>query len=326
MARRFILPAPGLGAGSVVDVRLGPSSGHPVWVRGLLSMCALDLVKLTDLMERSRGNAGTTVGLIDGPVAVDHPDLAAAIVREIPGRLSGRCVRSDSVACGHGTFVAGVLSGKRGARRPPSVPVAPCWFARSLRRPVPGTGHCPMRHPRNSRRRSSTASNAGVHVVNLSLALARPSAPGIRELDEAIDYALRRGVLVVAAAGNQGAVGSSTITRHPWVIPVAACDLRGRPTPESNLGSSIGTRGLRAPGEDITSLGAAGPPFRSGGTSVAAAFVTGAVALLWSEYPAATAAQIKLAVTGSGAPRRATVVPSLLNAWAAYQAMSELSL
>ena len=49
---------------------------------------------------------------------------------------------------------------------------------------------------------------------------------------------------MVAAAGNQGTLGSSAITRHPWVIPVVACDLRGRPMNESNLGSSIGRRGL----------------------------------------------------------------------------------
>ena len=43
-----------------------------------------------------------------------------------------------------------------------------------------------------------------------------------------------------------------------------------------------------------------------------------AVALLWSEFPAATAAQIKLALIRASAPRRA-VVPPLLNAEAAYQ-------
>ena len=39
-----------------------------------------------------------------------------------------------------------------------------------------------------------------------------------------MNHAAHRGVITVAAAGNQGTVGSSAITRHPWVIPVAACD------------------------------------------------------------------------------------------------------
>ena len=155
----------------------------------------------------------------------------------------------------------------------------------------------------------------------MSLALAQPSSKGERELEQVLDHATKRGVIIVAAAGNQGTLGSTAITRHPWVIPVVACDLRGRPMNGSNLGSSIGRRGLSAPGEAIISLGAVGKPLTLGGTSVATPFVTGAIALLWSAFPAATAAQVKFAVTQAYAPRRTTVVPPLLNAWAAYQFM-----
>ena len=130
--------------------------------------------------------------------------------------------------------------------------------------------------------------DAGARVINLSLALAQPSTKGEQALEEALNQAVRRGVIVVAAAGNQGTLGSSAITRHPWVIPVVACDLRGRPMNESNLGSSIGRRGLSAPGDGITSLSAEGQPLTLGGTSVAVPFVTGTIALLWSEFPAAT--------------------------------------
>ena len=76
---------------------------------------------------------------------------------------------------------------------------------------------------------------------------------------------------------------------------------------ESNFGSSIGKRGLGAPGDGIISLGAEGRPITLSGTSVAAPFVTGAIALLLSEFPAASAAQLKLAVTMTGAPRRTSV-------------------
>jgi subtilisin family serine protease len=140
-------------------------------------------------------------------------------------------------------------------------------------------------------------------------------------LEEALNQAVRRSVIVVAAAGNQGTLGSSAITRHPWVIPVVACDPRGRPTNESNLGSSIGRRGLTAPGDAIISLSAEGQPLTLGGTSVAVPFVTGTIALLWSEFPAATAAQIKLAISQAYAPRRASVVPPLLDAATAYQSL-----
>ena len=160
---------------------------------------------------------------------------------------------------------------------------------------------------------------AGARVINLSLALAQPSTQGEQTLEEALNHAVRRGVIVAAAAGNQGTLGSSAITRHAWVIPVVACDLRGRPMNQSNLGSSIGRRGLSAPGDAITSLGPESQPLTLGGTSVAVPFVTGAIALLWSEFPAATAAQIKLAITQASTPRRASVVPPLLDAAGAYQ-------
>ena len=155
--------------------------------------------------------------------------------------------------------------------------------------------------------------------MNLSLAVSRSSSKGERALKLALDHAARHGVIIVAAAGNQGTVGGTTITSHPWVIAVAACDATGKPVSASNLGPSIGLRGLRAPGEGVTSLGADGESLTLGGTSVAAPFVTGAVALVWSQLPAATGAQIRLAFHQAHVRRRASVMPPLLDAWAAYQ-------
>ena len=90
----------------------------------------------------------------------------------------------------------------------------------------------------------------------------------------------------------------------------------------SNLGASIGRCGLGAPGEAVTSLGVT-DPLTMGGTSAATPFVTGAVALTWSDFPDATAAEVRSAVTQAAAPRRTTIVPPLLNAWASYQVMSK---
>ena len=50
--------------------------------------------------------------------------------------------------------------------------------------------------------------------------------------------------------------------------------------------------------------------------------MTGAIALLWSEFPGASAARIKLAVTQAGRRSRRTIAPPVLDAWAAYEAMS----
>jgi len=77
---------------------------------------------------------------------------------------------------------------------------------------------------------------------------------GDQVLQRALDYASARGTIAVAAAGNDGTIGSSAITGHPGVIPVAGC-------------TSLGTR--------------VGKPLSLSGTSVAAPFVTGAIALIW---------------------------------------------
>ena len=285
-------------------------------------MKPLDLVKLTTLMERSSGSPEVIVGLIDGPVAVNHPDLATVHIREIPGKMRGACSQPGSAACMHGTFMAGILFAKRSHLAP-----AICPNCTLLTRPIfaeatSKNGQTPSATPEELAMAIVETTDAGARVINLSAALAQPSLKGIRELEEALNYAARRSVIIVAAAGNQGTIGSTAITRHPWVIPIVACDLRGIPIAQSNMGSSIGRRGLSAPGEAITSLGAEGKSLTLGGTSVATPFVTGAIALLWSAFPTATAAQVKFAVTQAYALRRTTVAPPLLNAWAAYRFMA----
>ncbi len=285
-------------------------------------MGPVDLVKLSPLMRRTAGKRETVIGLIDGPVNASHPDLAGSSIQEIPGKLRGTCSRASSIACMHGTFVAGILSARRGSAAP-----AICPDCTLLVRPIftenkNDNGQTPSATPEELATAITDVIGAGANVINLSAALTNPSSRGERQLEQALDYAAQRGVLVVAAAGNQSRVGSSAITRHPWVIPVVACDLQGRPTALSNLGSSIGRRGLAASGEDIVSLGTDGKPQTSAGTSAAAPFVTGAIALLWSEFPSASAAQIKLAVTQAGKSPRRTIAPPLLDAWAAYEAMS----
>jgi len=270
-------------------------------------------------MERASGSPEVKIGLIDGPVVTQHPDLAGEHLHEIPGKNGGSCTQANSVACLHGTFVAGILSAKRNSLAPAICPNCTLLIRPIFTETTSERDQMPSATPQELAAAIIECIDAGARVINLSLALAQPSTKGEQTLEEALNRAVRRGVIVVAAAGNQGAVGSSAITRHPWVIPVVACDRQGRPMNESNLGSSIGRRGLSAPGDAITSLSAEGQPLTLGGTSVAVPFVTGAIALLWSEFPTATAAQIKLAITQTTALRRASVVPPLLDATAAYQ-------
>jgi subtilisin family serine protease len=285
-------------------------------------MNPLDLVRLTRLMELASGRPEILVGLIDGPVAMDHPDLANDNIRGIPGELSGTCTTANSVACTHGTFVAGVLA----ARRDSSAP-AICPDCTVLVRPIfaesTSAGQVmPSATPDELAGAILDCARAGARVINVSAALVHSTLSSLARLEEALNQAASRGVMIVAAAGNQGVVGSTNITRNPRVIPVVACDLQGRPLDYSNLGNSISRRGLCAPGDHITSVGANGSPLTFSGTSAAAPFVTGAIALLWSEFPGATAAEVRYALTTASVQRRATVTPPLLDAWRAYQVLA----
>jgi subtilisin family serine protease len=223
-------------------------------------MNPVEVVKLTQLMALTRGSADLTVGLIDGPVAMSHPDLVETHIREIPRKLSGTCASASSAACRHGTFVAGILGARRQSPAPAICPDCPLLLRPIFVETPAGNGQTPSATPAELAEALLECVEAGARVINVSSALTDASSTGSCNLEEALDQALRRGVLVVAAAGNQGTLGSSAITRHPWVIPVVACDLRGRPLRYTNLGRSIGRRGLSAPGEEITSLGAEGPP------------------------------------------------------------------
>jgi subtilisin family serine protease len=289
---------------------------------GPLNMGPLDLVNLTPLMARTSGRAEIKIGLIDGPVALDHPDLAAHNIHQVPGKQSGACSTASSLACMHGTFVAGMLMAKRGSASPAICPGCTLLVRPIFAETTPANGDMPSAKPEELASAIVDTVNAGTRLINLSAAVQQTSANGERELEEALNYAARRNVIVIVAAGNQGTVGSSAITRHPWVIPIAACDLQGRMIIASNLGNSIGRNGLTAPGQDIASLASHGKPQTFAGTSAAVPFVTGAIALLWSEFPSANAAQVKLAVTRPSGQRRKAIAPPLLDASAAFTAMN----
>jgi subtilisin family serine protease len=282
---------------------------------------ALDLVKLLPLMGRTSGRREITIALIDGPIAKGHPDFENRNISELPGAGGGSCSRLASAACRHGTFVAGMLLAKRGSPAPAICPECSLLVRSIFSEANLGSGDMPSATPEQVALAIVEAINVGARVLNLSAAVVQASPKGERDLQAALDHAARRGAIVIAAAGNQGTVGSSLITRHWWVTPVAGCDLHGIPMPQSNLGSSIGKRGLLAPGEGITSLGPVGRPVTLGGTSAAAPFVTGVVALLWSEFPSAPASELLLALRQTRKRSRARIVPPLLDAWAAYQFM-----
>jgi len=278
---------------------------------------ALKLVRLGPLMAMGTGTPEIGIGLVDGPVAIDHPDLAGSNICAIGD--DHVCSQQSADAAAHGTFVAGILVARRGSIAPAISPGC-TLLVRPIFKDINADGVGATANVDDVADALVDCVNAGARIVNLSAATGEPTTRVVRDLRHALDHVARRGAIVVAAAGNQATLGSSEITRHPGVIPVVAYDLRGQPMRQSNFGRSAGRWGLGAPGEMIVSLVPRGPSARQSGTSFSTAFVTGTMALLWSHYPTADAARLRHAM--SFGHRRTTVVPPLMDAEAAYRALA----
>ena len=287
------------------------------------SLGILELVRLPPVMDLTAGSAELRLGLIDGPVEMSHPDLATENIHLVNVSPAAGIATPDNTSLIHGTFVAGILSSRRGSSAP-----AICPGCSLLIRPIFGEsrkGGNLFTTPGELAAAIIDVVNAGARVVNLSVSLTRSSSATDREVRDALDYAARYGVITIAAVGNQGQINGSSVTRHPGVIPVVACNGQGAVTTYSNLAASAARTGLLAPGEDIISLGPNAGTQRLSGTSAATAIVTGAIALIWSLYPSASPPEIKEAVTPRGNDRGRGLVPPVLDAWRAHEKLERTS-
>lgn len=284
----------------------------------MIDIC-LQLVKLNRLMEVNRGDRALKIGIVDGPVEFSHIGLAGVSFQVI--NTAAGCLKDNSAACLHGTFATGMLAAQRGSSAAAICP--DCTF---IVRPVfcelPSADQsCPETTPEELAQAVIETVNAGARVINLSMGLSNSALLDYQELKEAFDYACLRGVIIVGAAGNQGRIGPVPLFTHPWVIPVVACDQTGRLYARSNLGPSIGRRGLMAPGVNISSACSTGGYMTMTGTSVAVPFVTGAIALLWTSFPDLSACEIRNAILLPDAARK-SVVPPLLDAERSWRALA----
>src|SRR5450759_3947819 len=101
------------------------------------------MVKLKALMQRTSGSPEVKIGLVDGPVVTQHPDLANEHLRELPGKNGGSCSQAASAACLHGTFVAGILSAKRNSPAPAICPGCTLLIRPIFAEATSGSEHMP---------------------------------------------------------------------------------------------------------------------------------------------------------------------------------------
>ena len=131
------------------------------------------------------------------------------------------------------------------------------------------------------------AANHGARVINMSF-----GGPAENDLERnAIQYAEKRDIVLVASSGNSGSPKLDWPAAYPGVVAVGAVDVNGKPWVDSNYGAGLT---LVAPGVNIVAAGAnSDSEYRvSDGTSDAAAYVSAEAALVRAEYPGLTAGQV----------------------------------
>ncbi len=122
----------------------------------------------------------------------------------------------------------------------------------------------------------------GIHIISMSLG--GPSAP--TAVERICEAAWKKGVLLIAAAGNTGppTSGKSSVgapARYDSVIAVSAIDSSNQIAPFSSRGPEVE---LAAPGVDVLSTIPGGGYGKKSGTSMACPHVTGAAALAWGTH------------------------------------------
>ncbi|MGW5096779.1 type VII secretion-associated serine protease mycosin [Streptomyces nodosus] len=301
--RNGIRLLPLLLAGSLA--LLPPTAAHADGIRA--QQWALDALHAQEAWRTTQGK-GITVAVLDTGVDATHPDLIGNVLdgKDMVGFGAGP---GDEAWAHHGTAMAGIIAAHgHGAGHADGVlGIAP--EAKILPvRVILEDGDKARPRARNTRGNALAegirwAADHGADVINLSLGDDSASAHPEPAEDEAVQYALKKGIVVVASAGNGGEKGDhiSYPAAYPGVIAATAVDRYG-------TRAAFSTRrwyaSVSAPGVDVVIADSNRKYFEGWGTSAASAFVSGSVALIRAVHPELTPAQIKqlLEKTARNAP------------------------
>ena len=256
----------------------------------------LDALHVQQAWQITRGK-GVTVAVLDTGVEADHPDLIGNV---LAGRdmIGFGATEGDRPWARHGTAMAGIIAahGHGPGDADGVIGIAP--EAKILPVRVILEDDDAARGKARSTRGNALAegirwaADHGANVINLSLGDDSASAHPEPAEDEAIQYALKKNVAVVASAGNGGEKCDhvSYPAAYPGVIAATAGDRFG-------VRASFSTRRwyatVSAPGDKIVIADPDHKYYQGWGTSAASAFVSGAVALIKAVHPGLAPAQIK---------------------------------
>ncbi|MDD2283740.1 MAG: S8 family serine peptidase [Eubacteriales bacterium] len=268
----------------------------------------IEHVNAPDVHSAGFKGSGIKVAVLDTGILTSHADL------QVTGGYDTTGTGSYNDDNGHGTHVAGTIAaldntiGVLGA-----APSAQLYAVKVLNSAGSGTYS-------NIIAGIEWAINNDIDVINMSLG----GSSGSTALEQACNSAYNAGILVVAAAGNEGTSAGTTEcigypAKYSSVMAVGSIT-------SSNVRSSFSSTGstleIMAPGSSIYSTTYNGSYGTMSGTSMACPHVAGVAALVWSAEPSLTNVQLRNALNltandmwndswryGNG----------LVDAWAAYQ-------
>ncbi|WP_406263231.1 type VII secretion-associated serine protease mycosin [Actinacidiphila glaucinigra] len=257
---------------------------------------ALDALHAQEAWQRTKGK-GVTVAVLDTGVDGTHPDLSGQVL-EGKDMVGFGARRGDIAWARHGTGMAGIIAGHGHGPGGSDGVLGIAPEARILPVRVILEDKDPQRKKARTTRGSALAdgirwaADHGADVINLSLGDDSRTAHPEAQEDDAVQYALRKGVVVVASAGNGGEQGNraSYPAAYPGVIAVAAVDRYGS---RAAFSTRRWYATVAAPGVDVVIADPNRRYYEGWGTSTASAYVSGAAALVRSAYPGLSPAQVK---------------------------------
>lgn len=221
--------------------------------------------------------SGVRIAIVDSGIDQTHPDLSDSVLETFPG--AGMGIEP------HGTEVSGIIAAHGIVRG-----VAPEAKLLDVRVFAPGRDGQTMATSFNVVRGIDWALSKHARILNMSFAGPRDSL-----LEASIRAAAGRGAITVAAAGNGGSLAAPAYpAAYPGVIAVTATDFADRLYSLANRGFYIS---VAAPGVDVLAPSGNHAHQLLSGTSYAAAYVSGIVALMVERNPTIEAGSVRLALT-----------------------------
>jgi thermitase len=225
---------------------------------------ALTEMHISHLWSITQVSKSIKIAILDTGIDANHEDLKDKIVAEANFTESP----TESDIYGHGTHIAGIICAISNNGIGVTGLVSDCQILNV--KVADDYGFC---DEEAVARGIKWAVENGANIINISLEIRNPSL----ELENAVNYAWEQGVLIVAAAGNQGNNFVTYPAYYENSLAVAAVKRDNNLAPLSNSGDWVD---VAAPGFNIYSTLPGNKYGYESGTSFAAAYVSGIAALL----------------------------------------------